>query len=128
MYEQHEMKLSLRHVYRAEPAPGLSVPASAPAAAALSSSSQMGDGGGSGGGGGVVVVVGSGPFPASSGGRWTGSCPEISAHVARRSEPPVGAGPLVRMKPHYRLPCNWCLRLAAPRLGPQSLGFCVYAV
>lgn len=33
-----------------------------------------------------------GPFPASSGGRWTGSCPEISAHLVRRSRPPVKRG------------------------------------
>ena len=35
---------------------------------------------------------GFGPFPASSGGRWTGSCPEISAHLVRRSRPPVKRG------------------------------------
>lgn len=35
---------------------------------------------------------GFGPFPASSGGRWAGSCPEISAHLVRRSQPPVKRG------------------------------------
>lgn len=38
------------------------------------------------------TVRGFGPFPASSGGRWTGSCPEISAHLVRRSQPPVKRG------------------------------------
>lgn len=37
-------------------------------------------------------VMGLGPFPASSSGRWTGSCPEISAHLVRRSQPPVKRG------------------------------------
>lgn len=38
------------------------------------------------------AVRGFGPFPASSSGRWTGSCPEISAHLVRRSQPPVKRG------------------------------------
>lgn len=38
-----------------------------------------------------MSCVGSGPFPfsASSGGRWTGSCPKIRAHLVRRTQPPV---------------------------------------
>lgn len=47
----------------------------------------------------AVLCGVSGPFPASSGGRWTGSCPEISAHLVRRSKPPVKAGPLVGVSP-----------------------------
>ncbi|KAK5852695.1 hypothetical protein PBY51_006545 [Eleginops maclovinus] len=42
----------------------------------------------------------SGLFPASSGGRWAGSCPEISAHLVLRSKPSVNAGRLVGIKPY----------------------------
>lgn len=45
------------------------------------------------------TVRGFGPFPASSGGRWTGSCPEISAHLVGRSQPPVKRGQSSALSP-----------------------------
>lgn len=43
--------------------------------------------------------AGTGPLPASSGGRWTGSCPEISAHLVRRTQPPVKGSYMSALNP-----------------------------
>lgn len=43
--------------------------------------------------------AGSGPFAASSGGRWTGSCPKISAHLVRRTQPPVKGSYMSALNP-----------------------------